>query len=853
MSRAGSSVSRPSTLDTQHSVYTDEVRRELAELFRDLTSGEGRGCVLVTCRPGETGLPDPLRFELEGLARADSLWLLHRILERDGLTLDDQRLARDKLDPLLVDLADHPLSLELVGPHLKTLTPDAIRADFGQLLTTFTQQADETRNTGLLASLEFSRRHLSGPALEALRWLGLFSGGVFEDNLLDVSQLDPAAWDAVRDELQAIALIRIEDDLQIGGRPFLRFHPTLAIASADRTLAEDAATRERFIVVYLVVMQTLDKALGGSQSRAALEILSREEANYRTAVAWAVEFVREPTALAAGIDKTVPEASAFGSQAAAVLGHTFGEYLRRSGRLRERDAWVEWLREAVTQAGFTEEAAVYERQHAWTRFTGGDPQGAVDQLQALIRRLRQTTEFDPAFELANAEGDLGRVLLAAGKSAQAIPILREAIGHWESLVEQASGQTWEALVGSHARQSVGDASDSPRSGERGYAELGNLSATMGDLANALSATGQHDEALAVAEQALAIQQARGNQRNVAAGHGLCAGILMDAGRYDEADARYDLALAAARRAGDKELEGSLLQHQGDLARQRNQLTRATGLYQQALQRFQEANDLASMMRTYNLLGVAPQKAGRLAEARAWYEKSRELARQLQDQPCLGTAAQNIGIVCQQEGEAARTAGDEASARQSFDAARRSVEESLAVWQDQNNKPYEADSHGQLARIHLLLGDLAAAERHAHAAREIHESLGLKEVHIDYHTLAEIAQARGDATAAAEWSRRRDEKREELKQLAGGGSGLPDQLVQACQALLLACARAGFDGEDLGPAEQNALAQLAQLPAPIPVFADFLQQLATTGKLPPIPNSLPPELHNLVQGLVQDDN
>ena len=46
--------------------------------------------------------------------------------------------------------------------------------------------------------------------------------------------------------------------------------------------------------------------------------------------------------------------------------------------------------------------------------------------------------------------------------------------------------------------------------------------------------------------------------------GQCARILMAAGRYDEADARYE-CLAAARQAGDKELEGTLLQHQGGLA------------------------------------------------------------------------------------------------------------------------------------------------------------------------------------------------------------------------------------------------------------------------------------------------
>src|SRR5438270_9914044 len=173
-------------------------------------------------------------MELHGLARPDSLWLLHRILERDGLTLNDPRLTKDKLDPLLRDLADHPLSLELVGPHLRTLTPEAIRLDFGKLLKSFENQgADQQRNSSLLASLEFSRRHLSPAARAALPWLGLFSGGVFEDILLDASQIEPSAWEPIRTELQGIALLRAEDDLRIGDRPFLRFHPTLAIASAD--------------------------------------------------------------------------------------------------------------------------------------------------------------------------------------------------------------------------------------------------------------------------------------------------------------------------------------------------------------------------------------------------------------------------------------------------------------------------------------------------------------------------------------------------------------------------------------------------------------------------------------------
>jgi tetratricopeptide (TPR) repeat protein len=799
------------------SPYTDDERRLLAELFRDLTTGKGKGCLLVTCRPGDTALPGAQRYELQGLARADSLWLLASILRRDGLTLADPRLRRDQLDPLLRDLADHPLSLELVGPHLCTLTPEEIRADFGKLLAKFQQESPEERNQSLLASLEFSRRHLSPAAREALPWLGLFSGGVFENLLLDVSQLAPEAWEPIRRELEGIALLRIENDLQLSGRPFLRFHPTLAAAAADPTLAQNPEIRQRFLGVYLVLMQALDKALRGSQSRTALEVLNREEANYRTAVQWAVA------------DQQLP--------AAAALGETFRDYLERSGRLRERDAWVQWLKDAVSQQGFTAEAAAYERQHAWTRFTQGDPQGAVDQLQALIERLRHTTDFEPAFELAAAVLTLGRVLCSAGASTQAIPILREAVGHWEVLVEKAGGRPWEELLASpdHAKAA---------------SQLQGLSTTMGDLANALRNVGRHVEALAVAEKCLGIQKRRGNQREVAADEGRCAQIFMAAGRFDEADARYDLALAAARQAGDTELEGSLLQNQGSLAAERNQLERASRLYQQALERFREAGNHGAMMRTYNLLGVVDRKAGRLAEARAWYEKSRELAVQLNDQLGLGNVAGNIGNVYLLEGEAARERGDEPAAQRCFEEARRSVEESLRVGQVQEAKLDEAASWTGLAQIHLRLGDLADAERHAHEAREIYESLGLKEAWKVYSVLSEIARARGDLAAAAEWAQKRDDLLAELERRAGGGGGLAPQMLQALQRLTLACAQAGFGEDGLGPGEEEVLAQLDGLPAPFPELADFLRRIAA-GEVPVIPGGLPRELGEWLEAVVAE--
>ena len=638
---------------------------------------------------------------------------------------------------------------------------------------------------------------------------------MFEQLLLGVSQIEPAAWEPIRAELQGIALLQAEYDLKIGGRPFLRFHPTLAIASADSCLREQLETRQRFVGVYGSLMLRLNDALFGPKSFAALEVLRREESNYHTAVRWA---------LAGGYHEAV-----------ASLGNTFREYLEKSGRIRERDAWVEWLRHVVAHVGFSEQAASYEMHHAWTLLTQGKHQNAVERLQALVHRLRQTTEFDPAPSLSLAVGELGKVLLHCGELALAIPQLREGVRLCEALVERIGGQPWEKLLATpdHARA---------------VNELNNLTATMGDLCQALLSAGLHDEALAIAKKGLLIHQMRGDP-NVAASLGIHARVLWELGRYDEADAQYELAIAAAREAGDVKLEGPLLQHQGLLARERNQLDRATRLFQQALRQFQDAGNTEGVMSIYNNFGLVERKAGRFAEARAWYEKSRELAGQLQDRSCLSNTAQNLSVVCLMEGEAARKCGDEPAARQHFEAARRFVEESLPIRQALNNKPDEAASWGQLAQIHLRLGDIDAAERHAHTAREIHESLGLKEAWEDYDTLSEIAQARGDSQAAAEWAQKRDDLLAELERRAGGGRGLSAQMLKALQQLAIACAQAGFGGDDLDPGAEETLAKLDGYPAPFPDFVAHLRQLAA-GQLPPIPDSLPAELRQFLEPLAQ---
>jgi tetratricopeptide (TPR) repeat protein len=249
-------------------------------------------------------------------------------------------------------------------------------------------------------------------------------------------------------------------------------------------------------------------------------------------------------------------------------------------------------------------------------------------------------------------------------------------------------------------------------------------------------------------------------------------------------------------------------------------------------RFQDANNDGAVMRTCNLLGVVERNAGRLEEARAWYERSREIAQRRGDTEALGIAALNIGIVCQEGGEATRQRGDEATALQQFAEAEGFLHESLRMNIDRQDTPGEARARGQLSQVYLLLGELERAEVHAHKAREIRESLSLvRELPNIYSALANIARARGDEAQAARWEARYAEVQAELARRARGGevadASLSQQMLQALSRLAVACVQAGLGGTRLPAEAESAVAQLeSEAAGPLQPLGRYLRHLAT---------------------------
>ncbi len=784
-------------------VFSAAERNRLLLLYRQLTAGDPEGRLLLTCRPEQTGLPGIKELPLAGLSRPDSLYLLAAVLDQKSIAINRPGYEREAIDDLLYALDDHPLSIELVAPHLRHLTPIQIREDFGKLLAQFANgDAFEQRNSSLLASLTFSTRRLSAKAQAVLPYLAWFQGGVFEQFLLDFTELDAVAWEAARAELVATALLKVESvGIEVGDRPYLRFHPTLPYAARPETVTDPAAAEQRFIAIYFGVMRMADDAMSGRQPSAGMVLVEREEANLRAAVRQA--FRRGER------------------QAAAKMADTLCVYLQRAGRRREQDALVAWVRAQLPAAVLDETTWAATLQHAWSRFTQGQAAEAVQTVQDLIDRLEReglADGSDLASQLALSYTYLGRIYDRAGRSDLALEPLQRAIAGFEHL---------------------------------GEAQQYNLAPALGDLANAQRSLGRLDAALATAEQALAIVRTLGRNRDVAAGLGQIAQILMVQQRYAEAEARYDEALRAVREAGDLELQGLLLTHQGGLQDYLGQYDQAVERYQQALRLFQRADNLVGEMSTCDLLATAERHRGQLDAAEAWYRRSRELAERLQDQRQLAAVAHNLGILYQTR------------VKQTDDAERRtallrqavaSVKESLAIFLEMQDQVSAATSYSNLGALHCLLGELDQAEKYALQGLQIRESLDLPEVYKDYANLATIARDRGDSEAAVRWQAKYEAKVAELERHRRGdgsaGAALSEQAVQFILNLAQTAYNARQSSTPLPPEAAEALAQLASAPAPFAAVAAFLKAIAEGQPMPVVPEGLPDVVREIMEKLAE---
>jgi hypothetical protein len=282
------------------------------------------------------------------------------------MTNDTGRSAHAFLLSLLDMLADHPLSIELVAPHLKALTPARIRNEFGDLVAKFANgDAFEARNRLFLASLEFSKRRLSTKARQVLPYLTWFQGGVFEKGLLTFTELDATAWAAIRAELVATALLKVEELPQFK-TPFLRFHPTLPYAARAGAVLDLEAAERRFTDTYLMVIAVATGMLDSNYCSpvVVMTLLAREEGNLRSAMCRAFQRGDQ--------------------QAAVAIADLLDFYLGMAGRMREKNELRAWILSQLPRGNHLEEILCNAiREHSMSLVHQGQASDAIKTVKNL--------------------------------------------------------------------------------------------------------------------------------------------------------------------------------------------------------------------------------------------------------------------------------------------------------------------------------------------------------------------------------------------------------------------------------------------------------------------------------------
>lgn len=815
--------------------YDEHIQARLAE-FAKLADAwtKGKTRLLVTCRDPEVGLDSSglsvRPFALGELLIEEGLMLLVGYLDKLSVPRSEREKrgwTADELRPIVQGALGHPLALELLTPHVKALGPQTVIDDLGQLLASSEQSHHEGRNRSIGYSLEFSIRHLTAASREVLPAIALLSGGCIDKMAQMVTGLDDTAWQTARAEFERLGLIRVDE-------PWLRPHPVLDVYASEPTAPEagiDEASKtsapgagtdatsteepdrssnampeasangsrdalyERFLAAARKLCGEFDRMVRTPDSKVALGLLGGCEVVVRRAIALAVTRSQlEQAVFMADSLKMFLERTGRGSEGADLMTG-LARHVNTSdtgGILMPEARWQDAADTGDPDAEtLTKVESNLIREAAWARARTQATAGAKD-LTRLLRRLDRVQHWDTRFERALTHRRLGRIRLEfEHHPSQAIASLQAATELFAKLEES------------------------------GNIDTTNRAATLGDLANVFTDLGRFDEALAAAEQGMALDRQRKDDSAVARSLGQIAQILQQQGEYTQAEQRYDEARSAARAAGDDELIGILWQGLGVMLNGRNRPDEAVPALRQALDAFTRANDPGGQMNVLNSLGAADQRRGHAEAALAWYQRSLELAEQLDDLQGQAAARSNLAILLSDQAEAAT---DRQVRQTLLNQAISEERESLAIEQQLGHPANIAISHNNLAdRLRLLavarasspsadgtesspLEDIGGssddsragspchgagaelldeAENHAQTALDICERLRDPNTYQTLNLLAGIAEARGDTSAAAEWRARAEAAYAEAQERAGAPSLPPDLVLQLAGLALTA--------------------------------------------------------------------
>lgn len=510
---------------------------------------------------------------LQGLAPHDALALAAMILETHGL--DRAKVNRQDLLNLMERLGGHPLSLNLVLPHLRKYTAAELSARFEELLPGFKEGAAKARNESLEVSLQFSLQRLGEETRAALPDLAVFQGGAMEYDILNITQMNEKLWQYVKWELEKASLITIEK-LPNVDFPFLRFHPTLLPYLANQLPAKRRAELEnRYWRAYFRTVVELDK-LSTPHPHEARAMAVRELPNLQRAL---------QLAMAAGEMETAVN---------------FADYIARFlyilGRLHELTAMQtqinQWanarMREVAANEGeFTKANLALLRNQGETLLGQGRAIEAEQVFLSLLQRLEVGAAYDTAIDQAMVFVSLGRCLQSQSQPLKAIAWYRKALEGFEQFSD--SDEVAKTMLG------------------RIHAEI----------VGSLLSIGKFDEAREASAIGLKISKEVDDTRSIGVFLIHLGNIAKEFNNLTEAAQRYIESLAIFQKLGEPKTQAYIWNELGKVAEKAQIWGEAERYYREAVRILEQVGD-PELGKGFSQLARIAKGTGRYDDAERWY-------------------------------------------------------------------------------------------------------------------------------------------------------------------------------------------------------------------------------------------
>lgn len=660
-------------LDNLESVAADALNELLTAAVVWSNAGDSR--ILLTSRQPEFGHPD---YRIEGTRK-------HRQIPLKGLgsAADSDDAVGwfgelNKLPPVasvpppqreeLIELFDrvqfHPLSICVLAQQLKTRTAKQLGERLEQLLSQAAISAIAVEGTppSLVASLQLSLERLSESERHAVRRLGVFQGGAFENDLLAIMESEGSTqiaesdnrkreayatiWPGLRRQLESAALIEAESIPGIGP-PFLRFHPTLAPIlwaglEDDERQALTSAHRQRY--------HTLANYLYDQDStnpHQARDIARRELPNLLQAV-----------------DRALDACDAD----AVDFVNSVNLFLRCFGLTRE----------AARLSGRGERVDLQPGSQAWylAQSNRGEQllqAGRAGEAAAVFEDILRSLGDQPSDNLALTLIRLGRCHEARGRPDLAEAIYRQGVAVAEQLEPSNSVQRIRGTL--HT-----------------------------DLADALRLQGKYPEARAEYERGLESAKELNEPRSQGVILGQLGTLAMMEGDLVDAVQRFQEALKLFQSLGEPAME-AVARHQLGVAFQKaQQWEQAEQHYRESARIEEQVGNLAGAAQTWNQLAILNQLTGKPEAAESWYRRAIGGSQSLGDTALLPKCLNNLANLLQKQpgrlDEARQLAEEALAIDKTLDAAAAGIWATyniLAKIADQQSQPERAAEYRQLAR------------------------------------------------------------------------------------------------------------------------------------------------------------